>query len=129
MTIPFFLFRSGVAELLQAVTEKGYTNLPRSGESHPVILQGLDVMGGARPAPARPTGFTLPLLQRLAAHANSSASPAAIRCGALILYATRELAAQVAESVRDYGKHLGCVRAWCSAESTSSLRSSCCAQA
>ena len=86
-------------------------------------------MGGAQTGTGKTAGFTLPLLQRLAPHANTSASPARHPVRALILTPTRELAAQVAESVRDYGKHLRCVPAWCSAASTSSRRSRCCAPA
>ena len=94
-------------ELLQAVTDKGYTEpSPIQAQAIPVILQGLDVMGGAQTGTGKTAGFTLPLLQRLARHANTSASPARHPVRALILTPTRELAAQVAESVRDYGKHL-----------------------
>ncbi len=95
-------------QLLQAVAEKGYTEpTPIQAQAIPVILQGLDVMGGAQTGTGKTAGFTLPLLQRLAPHANSSTSPARHPVRALILTPTRELAAQVAESVRDYGKHLG----------------------
>ena len=95
-------------ELLQAVTDKGYTEpTPIQAQAIPVILRGLDVMGGAQTGTGKTAGFTLPLLQRLAPHANTSASPARHPVRALILTPTRELAAQVAESVRDYGKHLG----------------------
>ncbi|MFH1044530.1 MAG: DEAD/DEAH box helicase [Pseudomonadota bacterium] len=95
-------------QLLQAVAEKGYTEpTPIQAQAVPVILQGLDVMGGAQTGTGKTAGFTLPLLQRLAPHANTSTSPARHPVRALILTPTRELAAQVAESVRDYGKHLG----------------------
>jgi len=95
-------------ELLQAVADKGYTEAtPIQAQAIPVILQGLDVMGGAQTGTGKTAGFTLPLLQRLAPHANSSVSPARHPVRALILTPTRELAAQVADSVRDYGKHLG----------------------
>ncbi len=95
-------------QLLQAVTDKGYTEpSPIQAQAIPVILQGLDVMGGAQTGTGKTAGFTLPLLQRLAQHANTSTSPARHPVRALILTPTRELAAQVAESVRDYGKHLG----------------------
>jgi len=89
-------------ELLQAVIDKGYTvPSPIQAQAIPVVLQGLDVMGGAQTGTGKTAGFTLPLLQRLAPHANSSASPARHPVRALILTPTRELAAQVAESVRD----------------------------
>src|SRR5664279_1586254 len=95
-------------EILRAVAEAGYTTpTPIQTQAIPLILQGLDVMGGAQTGTGKTAGFTLPLLQRLAPHANTSASPARHPVRALILTPTRELAAQVAESVRDYGKHLG----------------------
>jgi len=110
MTVPVASFSDLglLPELLQAVTDKGYTEpSPIQVQAIPVILQGLDVMGGAQTGTGKTAGFTLPLLQRLAPHANTSASPARHPVRALILTPTRELAAQVADSVRDYGKHLG----------------------
>ena len=106
--VPSFSDLGLLPELLQAVAEKGYTEpTPIQAQAIPVILQGLDVMGGAQTGTGKTAGFTLPLLQRLASHANTSASPARHPVRALIITPTRELAAQVAESVRDYGKHLG----------------------
>src|SRR6266436_7686949 len=64
-------------------------------------------MGGAQTGTGKTAGFTLPLLQRFAHHANTSASPARHPVRALILTPTRELAAQVEESVRIYGKYIG----------------------
>ena len=106
--VPSFSDLGLLPELLQAVADKGYTEpTPIQAQAIPVILQGLDVMGGAQTGTGKTAGFTLPLLQRLAAHANTSVSPARHPVRALIITPTRELAAQVAESVRDYGKHLG----------------------
>jgi len=108
MTVKSFSDLGLLPELLQAVAEKGYTEpTPIQTQAIPVVLQGLDVMGGAQTGTGKTAGFTLPLLQRLAPQANSSASPARHPVRALILTPTRELAAQVADSVRDYGKHLG----------------------
>jgi len=108
MTVASFSDLGLLPELLQAVTEKGYTEpTPIQVQAIPVILQGLDVMGGAQTGTGKTAGFTLPLLQRLAPHANTSVSPARHPVRALILTPTRELAAQVEESVRAYGKHLG----------------------
>ena len=108
MTVASFSDLGLLPELLQAVTDKGYTEpSPIQAQAIPVILRGLDVMGGAQTGTGKTAGFTLPLLQRLAPLANTSASPARHPVRALILTPTRELAAQVAESVRDYGKHLG----------------------
>jgi ATP-dependent RNA helicase RhlE len=89
------------------VAEAGYTHpTPVQQNAIPVILDGCDVMAGAQTGTGKTAGFTLPLLQRLAANANSSHSPARHPIRALILTPTRELAAQVEESVRIYGKYL-----------------------
>src|ERR1700722_2560211 len=90
-------------EILKAVTEKGYTEpTPIQAQAIPVILEGKDVMGAAQTGTGKTAGFTLPLLQRLLPHANTSASPARHTVRALILTPTRELAAQVEESVSVY---------------------------
>jgi ATP-dependent RNA helicase RhlE len=92
------------AELLRTVAEKGYTQAtPIQIQAIPVILAGKDVLAGAQTGTGKTAGFTLPLLQRLNAVPPSDARRT-IR--ALILTPTRELAAQVEESVRTYGKHL-----------------------
>ncbi len=70
------------------------------------MLSGRDLLGAAQTGTGKTAGFTLPLLQRLAARANASHSPARHPVRALILVPTRELAAQVHESVRAYGRHL-----------------------
>jgi ATP-dependent RNA helicase RhlE len=70
------------------------------------VLEGRDILAGAQTGTGKTAGFTLPLLQRLVQHSNVSASPARHPVRALILTPTRELAAQVEESVRTYGKHL-----------------------
>jgi ATP-dependent RNA helicase RhlE len=102
-----------IPELLQAVADAGYTEpTPIQQQAIPVILGGLDVMGGAQTGTGKTAGFTLPLLQRLARHANTSASPARHPVRALILAPTRELAMQVFESVTGYGRHLN-LRAAC----------------
>jgi len=92
------------AELLRAISEQGYTEpTPIQRKAIPVILQGKDVMGGAQTGTGKTAGFTLPLLQRL------SKNP--VKKGwrpirALVLTPTRELAAQVSESITTYGRHL-----------------------
>ena len=63
-------------------------------------------MAGAQTGTGKTAAFALPILQRLSPHASSSASPARHPVRALILTPTRELAVQVAESFRDYGKHM-----------------------
>jgi ATP-dependent RNA helicase RhlE len=94
-------------ELLKAVTEAGYTDpTPIQAQAIPIVLQGLDVLGGAQTGTGKTAGFTLPLLQRLARHANSSPSPAKHPVRALVLAPTRELAMQVHDSVKTYSKYL-----------------------
>jgi ATP-dependent RNA helicase RhlE len=91
------------SELVRAVTERGYTEpTPIQAQAIPVILKGGDLMGGAQTGTGKTAGFTLPLLQRLAD--KQVVGKGHIR--ALVLTPTRELAAQVEESVRMYGKHL-----------------------
>jgi ATP-dependent RNA helicase RhlE len=70
------------------------------------VLAGRDLMAGAQTGTGKTAAFALPILQRLFPHASSSASPARHPVRALILTPTRELAVQVAESFRDYGKHV-----------------------
>ena len=92
------------AELLRAVSEKGYTTpSPIQLQAIPPILEGKDLMGGAQTGTGKTAGFTLPLLENLMA-AGKHQKGKAIR--ALVLTPTRELAAQVSESVEEYGKHL-----------------------
>jgi ATP-dependent RNA helicase RhlE len=70
------------------------------------VLSGRDLLGAAQTGTGKTAGFALPLLQRLATGAHTSASPARHPVRVLILVPTRELAAQVQESVRTYGRHL-----------------------
>ena len=92
------------AELLRAVAEQGYSEpTPVQRQAIPVILQERDILAGAQTGTGKTAGFTLPLLQRLNARAPRQGRRA-VR--ALILTPTRELAAQVGESVTTYGRHL-----------------------
>ena len=100
-------------ELLRAVHETGYTEpTPIQAQAIPIIQSGKDVMGGAQTGTGKTAGFTLPLLQRLARHASTSPSPARHPVRALILTPTRELAMQVFDSVKTYGKYVP-LRATC----------------
>ena len=92
------------AELLRAVSDQGYIQpTPIQKKAIPVILQGKDVMAGAQTGTGKTAGFTLPLLQRLSETPRPNGkSP----LRALVLTPTRELAAQVGESVETYGRHL-----------------------
>jgi len=93
------------AELLRAVSDKGYTKpTPIQQQAIPLILEGRDLMGGAQTGTGKTAGFTLPLLQRLVDNPHTSKGRRPVR--ALILTPTRELAAQVHESVQTYGRHL-----------------------
>ena len=92
-------------KLLQAVAEQGYvTPTPVQLQAIPVILAGRDVMAGAQTGTGKTAGFTLPLLQLLDAQSTSHHKRRTVR--ALILTPTRELALQVFDSVKTYGKHL-----------------------
>ncbi len=92
------------AELSAAVEAKGYTEpTPIQAQSIPAILQGRDLLGGSQTGTGKTAAFTLPLLQLLS-ESGSRAKGRSPR--ALILAPTRELAAQVGESVSDYGKDL-----------------------
>jgi ATP-dependent RNA helicase RhlE len=96
-----------MAELLRAVSAQGYTEpTPIQSQAIPLVLQGRDVLGAAQTGTGKTAGFTLPMLQRLSAKANVSASPARHPVRALVLVPTRELAAQVHESIQIYGRHL-----------------------
>ena len=92
------------ADLLRAVSDQGYsTPTPIQKKAIPVILDGQDVLAGAQTGTGKTAGFTLPLLQRL----NSNPPRNGRRpVRALVLTPTRELAAQVGESVRTYGKYM-----------------------
>ena len=91
------------APLVEAVAEKGYsTPSPIQEQAIPAIIRGADVMAAAQTGTGKTAGFTLPLLERL----SSGQSAKANQVRALVLTPTRELAAQVGDSVADYGKHL-----------------------
>ncbi len=93
--------------IVRAITQQGYQQpTPIQAQAIPVILQGHDLMAGAQTGTGKTAGFTLPLLHRLSIQKpilNARGKPA-IR--GLILTPTRELAAQVEESVRAYGQYL-----------------------
>jgi len=93
------------ADLLQTVIEEGYTTpTPVQAEAIPLVLAGRDVLAAAQTGTGKTAAFTLPILDRLRHHANTSFSPARHPVRVLILVPTRELAMQVDESVRTYGR-------------------------
>ncbi|MDN5872158.1 MAG: DEAD/DEAH box helicase, partial [Nitrococcus sp.] len=90
------------AEMLRAVRAQGYAvPTPVQAQAIPLILAGRDLLAGAQTGTGKTAAFTLPLLQRLSEAGSRKPAPRA-----LVLAPTRELAAQVQESVRTYGKHL-----------------------
>ena len=94
-------------ELLRAVADQGYTTpTPIQAQAIPVVLAGKDLLGAAQTGTGKTAGFTLPLLQILSAKANASHSPARHPIRALVITPTRELCAQVEDSVRTYGKYV-----------------------
>jgi ATP-dependent RNA helicase RhlE len=89
-------------ELTRALAERGYSEpTPVQARVIPEILAGRDLLAGAQTGTGKTAGFTLPILQLLNGNAHPPKAPRA-----LVLVPTRELAAQVNESVRAYGKHL-----------------------
>ncbi|HTH43607.1 MAG TPA: DEAD/DEAH box helicase [Oxalicibacterium sp.] len=93
-------------EILRALSDQGYVHpTPIQAEAIPIVLKGIDVMGAAQTGTGKTAGFSLPIIQLLLAHANSSASPARHPVRALILTPTRELADQVADNVKAYSRH------------------------
>jgi len=96
-----------IVPLTRAVGDLGYTTpTPVQEQAIPLVLAGRDLMAGAQTGTGKTAAFALPILQRFAPLASTSTSPARHPVRALVLAPTRELAVQVAESFRDYGKHL-----------------------
>jgi len=90
------------AELLRAVHDQGYREAtPIQQKAIPLILEGRDVLAGAQTGTGKTAGFALPLLQRL-----QERPSAGRQVRVLVLTPTRELAAQVGESIRSYGRHV-----------------------
>jgi ATP-dependent RNA helicase RhlE len=90
-----------IPELTRALADRGYTDpTPVQAQVIPEILAGRDILAGSQTGTGKTAGFTLPLLQKL------HPAPAMHAPRALILVPTRELASQVAESIKSYGKYL-----------------------
>jgi ATP-dependent RNA helicase RhlE len=98
----------GLSEpLVRAVHELGYTSpTPIQQQAIPAVLGGGDLLAGAQTGTGKTAGFTLPILQRLSATPAPTGAAGKRMVRALVLTPTRELAAQVEESVRAYGKYL-----------------------
>ncbi len=94
------------AKLLRAIAESGYeTMTPIQAKAIPLVLEGRDVMGAAQTGTGKTAAFSIPLLQKMLAHENASASPARHPVRALVLAPTRELADQVAKNIVTYSEH------------------------
>ncbi|WP_447556221.1 DEAD/DEAH box helicase [Vreelandella sp. EE22] len=90
-------------DLLRAISTQGYTQpTPIQLKAIPLVLAGRDLLASAQTGTGKTAGFTLPMLQLL----NTGKRPGKRQVRALVLTPTRELAAQVGESVTDYGKYL-----------------------
>ena len=93
--------------ILKAVLEQGYdTPTPIQAQAIPAVLAGSDLLGGAQTGTGKTAAFTLPMLQRLSSESRLTNRRGVNAVRALIMTPTRELAAQVEESVRTYGKYL-----------------------
>ncbi|GAB3186892.1 hypothetical protein GCM10027292_12340 [Hydrogenophaga aquatica] len=93
--------------ILDAVREQGYEHpTPIQAEAIPAVLEGHDLLAGAQTGTGKTAAFTLPMLHRLSESAQPVARGERRPVRALVLAPTRELAAQVEESVKAYGKHL-----------------------
>ena len=107
MTVSENLFASlGLTDsLLRAIAEAGYTTpTPIQTQAIPLVLKGGDLLAAAQTGTGKTAGFTLPILQLLTEKPLALQKPGRPRC--LIMTPTRELTAQVEESVQTYGKHL-----------------------
>ncbi|MBL4941768.1 MAG: DEAD/DEAH box helicase [Colwellia sp.] len=98
----------GLSEpLLKAVRDQGYhTPSPIQAEAIPAVISGRDVMAAAQTGTGKTAGFTLPLLEKLSKGGTAQSRVQSNNVRALVLTPTRELAAQVSESIATYGKYL-----------------------
>ena len=93
--------------IVKAVLEQGYeTPTPIQAQAIPVILEGLDLLGGAQTGTGKTAAFVLPMLHKLSSQLAPRNKFGGIAMRALVLTPTRELAAQVEEAVTIYGKYL-----------------------
>jgi ATP-dependent RNA helicase RhlE len=93
--------------ILKAVHEHGYeTPTPIQAQAIPAVLDGQDLLGGAQTGTGKTAAFTLPMLHKLSMSRSATNKFGGTGIRALVLTPTRELAAQVEESIRTYGKYL-----------------------
>jgi ATP-dependent RNA helicase RhlE len=94
--------------ILRAVAEEGYSEpTPIQLQAIPIVLSGRDLMARAQTGTGKTAAFALPILERMMVHANTSFSPARHPVRVLVVTPTRELAIQVHDSFRSYGRHVG----------------------
>jgi ATP-dependent RNA helicase RhlE len=94
-------------QLLKAVRDQGYdTPSPIQAQAIPAVISGRDVMAAAQTGTGKTAGFTLPLLERLSKGGRAESRVQSNNVRALVLTPTRELAAQVSDSIATYGKYL-----------------------
>lgn len=92
--------------ILKALSAEGYTHpTPIQQQSIPILLQGKDLLGCAQTGTGKTAAFAIPILQHLHAKSNNNHGPRKIK--ALIVTPTRELAIQIDDSFRAYGKYTG----------------------
>lgn len=104
-TTPGFEQLGLIEPLLRAITDAGYTTpTPIQQKAIPQVLNGGDLLAGAQTGTGKTAGFTLPILQLLSQKKANGSTVGRPRC--LVLSPTRELAAQIEESVQTYGKYL-----------------------
>lgn len=107
LTTPTFAELGLDPAIVRAITETGYTiPTPIQAAAIPAVMSGRDLKACAQTGTGKTAAFSLPLLQRLLPHANASTSPAKHPVRALVLTPTRELAIQVYDNLKTYGKHL-----------------------
>ncbi len=93
--------------ILKAVLEQGYeTPTPIQAQAIPAVLEGHDLLAGAQTGTGKTAAFTLPMLHKLTMSRSTENKFGVYGVRALVLTPTRELAAQVEESIRTYGKYL-----------------------
>src|SRR3989339_1897281 len=93
--------------IIKAVLEQGYEPpTPIQAQAIPLVLAGHDLLGGAQTGTGKTAAFVLPMLNKLSTEAAPRSKFGGLAVRALILVPTRELAAQVEESVKTYGKYL-----------------------
>ena len=116
----------GLSEtLLRAVADLGHqAPTPVQERTIPLVMAGRDLLAAAQTGTGKTAAFAIPVLTRLKTHAGSGSAPRA-----LVLTPTRELAAQVAQSFRDYGRHMSLRSEAVTAASACTIRSRPCAAA